>query len=115
MKTFTAAIIVPAILSLAACGSEPSPNEIVKVKVIERPVPVIVEKEVEKEVIVEKEAEIKRCLVVISYHSHYKKYRTFLGHYTSDKKHAYAFEKSYAEELADFENKRGRSASTECP
>lgn len=116
MRTLTAAII-PAILSLAACGSEPSPNEIVKI--VDRPVPVIVEKEVtvEKEVPAPvAESEIIGCYVVVKHTSKhgYKHYRQFHDRYTSDKKAAWVFSEEEAKDLAEAELRRGRPASTEC-
>jgi len=118
MRTFNAAII-PAILSLAACGTEPSPNEIITVKVVEKPVPVIVEKEVvvEKEVPAPApESEIIGCYVVVKYTAKYgyKYYRQFKDAYTSDKKSAWVFSEEEAKDLVESELRRGRPASTEC-
>jgi hypothetical protein len=117
MRTSITAIIVPAILALAACGSEPSPNEIVILEVVEKPVPVIVEKEVvvEKEVPVS-EPEIIGCYVVIkrTVNYGYKHYRQFHDSYTSDKKAAWVFSPEEAKDLVESELRRGRPASTEC-
>ena len=118
MKTSITAII-PAILALAACGSEPSPNEIVKI--VDRPVPVIVEKEVvvEKEVPAPApvtESEIIGCYVVrkhMTTHG-YKYYRQFYDTYTTNKKAAWVFSEEEAKDLVESELRRGRSSSTEC-
>lgn len=118
MRTHIAAII-PAILSLAACGTEPLPNTVTKTTVIEKPIPVIVEKEVtvEKEVSAPvTESEIIGCYVVLKYTSKYgyKHYRQFKDAYTSDKKAAWVFSEEEAKDLVESELRRGRPASTEC-